>query len=202
MPQALAGLLERYLTEYGYLTLALSLLLENAGVPVPGETVLLLASFLAFSSGHLRLPLIIVIGSLAATAGDNIGYAIGRWGGRRLLRRFSGRWFLSRTAVVRGEALFARFGPEAVFVARFVFGLRVIAGPLAGVLNMPWRRFLIFNALGAVSWVSVIAAVGYLFGREWRRVVPYLQGIHVVLVVVLVAVGIVLYFRMRRSETR
>ncbi len=200
MAEAFAAHLQAYLAQYGYWTLAVTLLLENAGLPVPGETVLLTASFVAFSTGRLRLALVIAIGSAAAALGDNIGFAVGHWGGRPLLTRLSRRFHFSGRAIARGEQLFARYGAEAIFVARFVFGLRVIAGPLAGVLRMPWRRFALFNALGAVTWVTAIASVGYVFGREWPRVVPYLKGFDVALIAIILGAAVVVYMRLRRSE--
>jgi membrane-associated protein len=191
---------QQYFAHYGYWTLAVALLLENAGVPVPGETVLLVASFLAFSKGELRLPYIIIVGTVAAALGDNLGYAIGRWGGRRLLDRLSGRLHFGPAGIRRAERMFDRFGPEAIFFARFVFGMRVIAGPVAGVLRMHWKRFLIFNALGAATWVTTIASAGYFFGRHWRRVLPYVRGANIILLVVSIVLIVAVIRRYRTAE--
>ncbi|MGO9088428.1 MAG: DedA family protein [Candidatus Sulfotelmatobacter sp.] len=157
------------LVHYGYWAVAVALLLENAGIPVPGETVLLLASFMAYAERDLRLSWIITMGTIAATLGDNLGFAAGYYGGRPLLERYQAVFRIQKKTLAQGESLFARFGAVTVFFARFIFGMRIIAGPMAGVLRMPWRRFLFFNFLGAAVWVTAISSVGYLFGRHWEK---------------------------------
>jgi membrane protein DedA with SNARE-associated domain len=170
--------LRNHFTTHGYWTLAITLLLENAGIPLPGETMLLFASFLAFQHHELNLGLIIMVGTLACTLGDNLGYWIGHHGGRPLLHRYQKVFRVSDHKIERGEKLFERFGPVTVFVARFVFGMRVIAGPLAGVLRMPWRRFLLFNFLGAAAWVTVVSCVGYFFGQHWHRLLQIVSRVN------------------------
>ncbi len=191
--------LRGYFAEYGYWTIALALLLENAGVPVPGETVLLFASFLAFSEHALHLPWIIVVGTAAATCGDNLGYVFGRKGGRPLLARWQHLFHIRPRHVSRGERLMQRHGPVAIFFARFIFGMRVVAGPLAGVLRMPWRRFAVFNALGAVTWVTVIALVGYFFGRQWSTLVAMFKDVDYLLLA-LVVLGLLWWWLRRRRR--
>ena len=184
-----------YFQHYGYWTIAVALLLENAGIPVPGETILIVASVIAQTHHSLGLPEIIVVGTLAATCGDNLGYALGRWGGRRLLERYRRVFRLRPETIRRGERIFERYGPETVFVARFIVGLRVFAGPLAGVLRMHWPRFAVFNALGAVTWVSVIATLGYAFGRELPVLLRTMRTANLVLLGI--AVLIVVFFGKR-----
>ncbi len=167
MGHAIFDFLRTFIAGYGYWAVALALLCENAGIPVPGETTLLLASFLAYSEHKLHLGWIIVVATLAATLGDNLGYALGHYGGRPLLERYQNIFRTPQQTLERGEKLFARYGALTVFFARFIFGLRIIAGPMAGVLRMSWKAFAVFNFLGAALWVSVIATVGYLFGRNW-----------------------------------
>lgn len=188
--------LQGYFQHYGYWTLAVALLLENAGVPVPGETILLVASVLASTQHSLELPAIMLIGTLAATLGDNIGYGVGRWGGRPLLDRYRRTFRITPEAVFRGERLFRRYGPITVFLARFVFGLRVLAGPLAGVLRMRWPRFMTFNALGAATWVVTIASLGYFFGGRLPRLLHTMRAVNVALLVVLVLAALLLGKRM------
>ena len=171
MTQAILDFLRNAVVEYGYWAVGLTLLAENAGIPVPGETILLLASFLAYSRQELQLPWIMVVATIAATIGDNLGFALGYYGGRRLLERYQNFFKIPHRTLQRGEGLFARYGAVTIFFARFVFGMRIIAGPLAGVLRMPWRRFMVFNFLGAAVWVTVISGAGYLFGRHWERLV-------------------------------
>jgi membrane-associated protein len=188
------------IVHYGYWAIAVALLLENTGIPVPGETVLLLASFLAYSERELQLSWIIVVGTIAATMGDNLGYAVGFRGGRPLLERYRELLHLRPATLERGDRLFARYGAVAVFFARFVFGLRIVAGPLAGVLRMPWKKFLLFNFLGALLWVTVIASVGYLFGRHWARLAQGLKWFDIA-VAILVLLAAVYFWWRRRRET-
>jgi membrane protein DedA with SNARE-associated domain len=202
MTHHIFDLLRSALAHYGYWAIAAALLLENAGVPVPGETVLLLASFLAYSEHDLRVPWIIVVGTVAATLGDNLGFAIGHYGGRRLLDRYRKTFRVSDDAVVRGEGLFLRYGAITILFARFVFGMRVIAGPMAGVLRMPWKKFAVFNFLGAGLWVTVISVVGYVFGSRWKLLMHFMRRFDLVLVVVFVLMLGVMWWRSRRQSER
>ena len=201
MAQNLIDLLRSYLVQYGYWAVALALLLENAGLPVPGETVLLLASFLAFSQHTLHLPYIILIGTLAATFGDNVGFAIGHYGGRPLLNRHQRIFRIPPGVLTKGERLFQRYGPATIFFARFIFGMRVIAGPLAGVLSMPWREFAVFNFLGAAVWVTVIASVGYLFGRSWDLLARYVRQANIVIAAIAVLVVLIWWWKSKRNSS-
>jgi membrane-associated protein len=173
------------------------LLLENAGIPVPGETVLLFASFLAYDEGELRLPYLILLGIAACTVGDNLGYAIGRRGGRPLLERYQNIFRIPGSTIHRGERLFERRGQLAIFLARFIFGMRIIAGPLAGVLHMPWRQFVVFNFLGAAAWVTIISLVGYFFGSEWDTLVHVMGRVNLVIFIVVLAVLVFAWHRYR-----
>ena len=185
------------LVEHGYWAVALALLLENAGLPVPGETMLLLASFLAYSEHKLHLPYIIVTAILAATLGDNVGYLIGHHGGRPLLDRYRHIFRIPDRVVARGERLFARYGPVTVFFARFVFGMRIIAGPLAGVLRMPWVRFSLFNFLGASVWVCAISTIGYTFGSQWDQVLLIMRRVDSTILIA-AAIAVVALWAWRR----
>ena len=195
-------LLRRYFVEYGYWTIAVVLLLENAGIPLPGETTLLFAAFLAFSEHHLTLWGIIVVGIVACTIGDNLGYWIGHHGGRPLLERQRQVFRISPQHLGRGERFFAKYGTFTIFFARFIFGMRIIAGPLAGVLKMPWRKFLIFNFLGATLWVSVIASLGYFFGSRLQWLTEELEQVEIALLVVLVIAALILRWRALRRPVR
>jgi len=203
MAQSLLELLRGFVAQYGYWAVGITLLLENAGIPVPGETVLLLASFLAYSQHELSLPWVIVVAICAATVGDNLGFLIGSRGGRPFLDRYRATFRIAPEVVERGEKLFARYGAATVFFARFLFGLRIIAGPLAGVLRMPWKRFAVWNVLGAALWVVVIATIGYKFGQHWDKVMSVLERLNVAAAVVAICVALVLWFwRSRRSDAR
>src|SRR6201997_1540364 len=199
MGQDILDFLRNLIAQYGYWAVGVALLLENAGMPVPGETVLLLASLLAYSREELQLPYIIVVGVCAATLGDNLGYVIGYRGGRRLFDRYRSAFRIKLETIARGERLFDRFGAVTILFARFIFGLRVIAGPLAGVLRMPWKRFAVFNFLGALLWVTVISVVGHKFGKHWDTLTEYLERFNLVIAGV-VAIGILVLWLWRRRH--
>jgi len=193
-------LLRDFFHDYGYWTVAIALLLENAGIPVPGETILLFASFLAYSERELHLPVIIIVATAACTLGDNLGYLIGRRGGRRLLARYQDIFRIRDKTIARGERLFARYGSLTIFFARFVFGMRIIAGPLAGVLHMEWKRFVVFNFLGAVVWVTVITCVGYFFGSQWEALLRVMHRINLGIAAAVGVVALLLWWRHRRRR--
>jgi membrane-associated protein len=201
MTQTILDLLRNAVVQYGYWAVGFALLAENAGIPVPGETILILASFLAYSEHELSLVWIMVVATIAATAGDNIGFAIGYYGGRPLLNRYQRTFRIQDSMVDRGERLFARYGATTVFFARFVFGMRIIAGPLAGVLRMSWRKFMIFNFLGAAVWVAVISTAGYLFGQHWERLARNVKRFDGAVAVVVVVVALFLWWRNRRKNS-
>jgi membrane protein DedA with SNARE-associated domain len=199
MTQSIFEMLRNAVVQYGYWAVGGALLLENAGIPVPGETILLLASFLAYSQHDLRLPWIIVVATIAATVGDNLGFALGYYGGRPLLLRYQTIFRIKNATISRGEELFAKYGSVTVFFARFVFGMRIIAGPMAGVLRMSWRKFLVFNFLGAVVWVSVISSAGYLFGRHWDRLEEVLNRFNVVALIIVLVIAGAWWWRNRKN---
>jgi membrane protein DedA with SNARE-associated domain len=194
-------LLRLYFREYGYWTIAIVLLLENAGIPVPGETVLLFAGFLAFSEHHLQLQYIILLGIVAATLGDNLGYYLGLLGGRRLLMRYRKLFRIRQSTLEKGEELFRQHGGLTIFFARFIFGMRIIAGPLAGTLRMPWKTFVLFNFLGAALWVTVIASAGFAFGTQWERLLLILDRINVIAMIAAVLLALFFWtrYRMRKA---
>jgi len=200
MTHSILDFLRNAVVHYGYWAVGAALLIENAGIPVPGETILLLASFLAFSQHELQLPWIIVVATLAATFGDNIGFALGYYGGRPVLERYRTAFRIQDATLARGEELFARYGTVTIFFARFVFGMRIIAGPLAGVLRMPWRKFTVFNFLGAAVWVTVISGAGYLFGQHLSRLERDIRLFDVVAaILVLMGLGL-LWWRSHRER--
>jgi len=193
--------LRAFIADYGYWAVALALLWESAGLPVPGEITLLLASFAAYSEHRLHLGWIIVVATAAATLGGNLGYAIGQYGGRPLLDRYQSIFRISPATLKRGEQMFERHGAVAIFFSRFIFGMRVFAGPLAGVLRMRWRAFTLFNFLGAAAWVTLMASVGYLFGQHWRSLMRAMRRFNIVVLIVTAIVLLYLWWRYRRSST-
>lgn len=172
---------------------------ESTGVPVPGETALIAAGVLAHD-GRLNIAYVIALAALAAIMGDNLGYLIGRTGGRRLLERPGLLERHRREILTRGEPFFARHGPKAVFLGRWVAGLRIAASWLAGINRMDWPVFLFWNALGGVAWATSVGLVAYLVGpaaeAALKRVGLIGAGIAVLAVVVLLVRR---YRRRRRS---
>ncbi len=162
MPQWLVDLFARY----GYAVIFFGVFLENTGLPVPGETVLLAGSALA-QRGALSLPLVVATAIAGAILGDNLGFFIGRRGGRRLAERYGAQVGLTRARLEEFDRFFDRHGPKTVFLARFITGLRVVGALLAGGSGLSWRTFLFYNASGAVVWCSAVAAAGYALGRSW-----------------------------------
>jgi membrane protein DedA with SNARE-associated domain len=179
----------------GYAGVALLVGIESAGVPVPGETSLIAAAVLA-SQAHLSLPLVIALAAGGAIIGDNVGYVVGRRGGRWLLTR-PGRWHRSRMHLLeRGEAFFARHGAKAVFLGRWIPWLRVTAAWLAGASRMPWPRFLFWNALGGIAWATSIGIAAYVLGQAAAAV---LGATGLALLVLIVVGGFGLLLARRRS---
>lgn len=193
MPQWITSLF----TQYGYAVVVVGVFLENLGIPVPGETVLLAAGF--FAKQHvLRLSVVIPCAIVAAILGDNLGYWIGSRGGRRFVERH-GRYFgLSSKRLARGEAYFREHGPHAILFARFVPGVRVVAALAAGVSRIEWRIFFVYNAAGAVLWATTIALLGYLFGHSWTLLERSVGGAGLVLFVLVVVAAIAFTVLRRR----
>ena len=168
MPQHLPGVLhslEPTLNHFGYLAVVGLVLVEDFGVPVPGETVLILAAVYA-GTGRLNIVLVALLGFCGALLGDNIGFAVGHFGGRRLAERYGRYVFLTPERLDRATRFFDRHGGKIIIVARFIEGLRQANGIIAGTSGMRWARFLPFNAIGAALWVLVWTSIGYLSGSH------------------------------------
>jgi membrane protein DedA with SNARE-associated domain len=166
---------------------------ESGGVPIPGETALIAAAVLA-SQGKLEIGLVIPLAAVAAIVGDNIGYEIGRKGGRWLLER-PGAFARQRQEVLRvGEPFFETHGPKAVFFGRFLLGLRVWASWLAGATRMRWRSFFVWNALGGISWATGIGLLAYFLGHSAGGAVEAF-GIYGLVAVLLAVVGTLVLHR-------
>ncbi len=154
-----------FIVQYGYGALFGVLFAESFGLPLPGEAFLVTASFLA-TQGQLNIWLVGLTAWTAAVLGDNAGYAIGRFGGRRLVIRHGARVGISAERLNKTERFFAHYGPEVVIVARFFPVLRQLNGIVAGSAGMGWKRFAIYNALGALLWVGAWSSGVYCFGDQ------------------------------------
>ena len=164
---------------------------ESAGLPLPGEASLVASSVLA-SQGQLALPLVIAVAAVAAITGDNVGYLIGRRGGRWLLTR-PGRWQERRRRLLaQGEEFFERHGAKAVFLARWAPGLRVTGAWLAGAGRMRWTRFALWNALGGAAWATSIGLAVYLLGHAASAVVGTAGLVLLLLLAVVATTALVL----------
>jgi membrane protein DedA with SNARE-associated domain len=157
--------LEPTLNNYGYLAVAGFVFLEDFGVPVPGETILVLGAVYA-GAGRLNVWLVGLLGFCAAVVGDNVGFAIGHFGGRPLVERFGRYVFLTPERLDKAQAFFERHGGKIIIVARFIEGLRQANGIIAGTTGMHWAKFLFFNAIGAALWVAVWTSIGYFSGSH------------------------------------
>ena len=157
--------LEPALNQFGYLAVAGLVLLEDFGIPVPGETVLILGAVYA-GTGRLNIVLVALLGFCGALLGDNVGFAIGHFGGRPLALRYGRYVFLTPERLDRATVFFDRHGGKVIVIARFVEGLRQANGIIAGITGMRWRRFLVFNAIGAALWVGVWTTLGYFSGSH------------------------------------
>jgi membrane-associated protein len=175
--EALVGFCHDLLWEWGYTALFAGVLLENAGLPVPGETAVLLAGYFASEAGdhRLNIGLVIVVTVVAAVLGDNLGFLLGRCCARPRLQRGGRFLFLTPRALRRAEGYFRRYGSWTIFFARFITGLRVVGALAAGTAGMPWPRFLIANTSGAVTWAVTISLLGYYFGENLKLLERWLS---------------------------
>src|SRR4051794_5418012 len=181
--------------QYGYLIVFFGVLLESAGVPLPGETILLVSGFMV-QQGYLDLGDAIIFGALGAVVGDQIGYWVGRRGGRPLVLRWGHYVLITPERLERTESFFERHGGKAVFLARFVAGLRVFGALVAGISRMRWMTFLLYNALGGATWAAAAVLVGYLVGGSLDLVVRWV-GRASILLGILLALALILYLGYR-----
>jgi membrane protein DedA with SNARE-associated domain len=161
--------IDGWLESYGYLVVFLLVMTESIGVPVPGETALIGAALYAGSTGKLEIWGVIAAAIAGAIIGDNIGFAVGRYGGAKLLLRHGHKIRLHEGRLKIGIWLFRRHGGKVVFWGRFVSILRTYAAFLAGTNQMAWGRFLVFNATGAVVWATAFGVAYYVFGSALQK---------------------------------
>lgn len=184
---------------YGYIVVLLVVMSESAGLPVPGETSLLVASAIA-ATGRLSIIGVVAAAALGAILGDTAGYWVGRRFGLALLQRH-GRWLRIDDARLRqGETFFARHGEKTVFLGRFIPVGRVFSALLAGVSHMPYRRFLVWNAAGGIVWASLMGTLGYLFGTQLPLIERIVQRSGLALLLAIVAVVVMRSLILRRKQ--
>ncbi|GAC1319203.1 MAG: DedA family protein [Thermoleophilaceae bacterium] len=185
--------------QLGYLILFGLVGAESTGVPVPGESALIAAGILA-NHGQFKIELVILIAAVAAIVGDNAGYLIGRSGGRRLLEAPGFLEKHRRSVLEKGEPFFEKHGPKAVFLGRWVAGLRIAAAWLAGINRMPWRIFAMWNALGGIAWATSVGLLAYFLGPTAERVFKYV-GIFGIAAAVLALGGYLIWRRRHRERS-
>jgi membrane protein DedA with SNARE-associated domain len=181
---------------YGYLVIFLGVMLESTGVPLPGETILL-ASGVLVQRGHLNLGDVIAFGILGAVLGDQIGYWVGRGGGRPFVLRWGRYVFITPARLGRAEAFFERHGGKAVFLARFFSGLRVFGALVAGTSRMRWGKFTLYNLLGGTVWASAVVVLGYFLWASISQVEHWVGRASLLLLAVL-AFALLLRWAYRR----
>jgi membrane protein DedA with SNARE-associated domain len=182
--------LSALLEHWRYPAIFAVVILGNIGLPVPEETVLALGGFLA-QRGELHLPTVIAVGVLAAIVGDNIGYWLGRRYGRKALERYGRHIWIGPDRLEKVSALIARYGGFAVFAARFVVGARFLAGPVAGVMGMPPRTFIVANTLGALVYVPYAVGLGYAVSYGAGHIIErFVGGAERVIVVAIALVAL------------
>lgn len=198
--------LQNLLSVIGYPAVTLFIMIESAGIPFPGETMLLLASFFAATNHQLQIPFVIACAALGAIVGDNLGYLAGRTGGRALALRFGKYIFLKPEHLDYAEKFFAKHGDKTVFFGRFIAVLRAWAAFLAGINHMRWGKFLIFNAAGGIIWAIIYGTLGFLAGRVFHDNFTQVEHIASAIswigaaVLVLIGIGLFILFRIRRKR--
>ena len=202
MANSIFQILSDFFARYGLWVVFFGAMAENVGIPIPGETVLLFAGFLAYQ-GRVHLVSAIVTAIAGATLGASGGYILGRYGGTSVVNRLLGRFPRLARQYDASQKMFQKHGQWAVFVARFITGLRVFAGVLAGVLRMPFWTFLFFTFMGAVCWAVVIGYVGFLFGSSWGTLVKVVGRMDRIALAVIAGCLIVLFLvhKLRRKKS-
>jgi membrane protein DedA with SNARE-associated domain len=194
--------LRELIVSYGYGLVALAAALEGMGIPVPGETVLVLAAIYAGVTGQLSIVYIVLAAAGGAIVGDNVGYWIGRELGRRILLRGGRRFLLTERRIRLGQYLFARHGGKVVYFARFFTVLRTLGAFLAGCNRMSWGRFVIFNGAGGMTWALAFGIAAYLLGDGIHQVLGPLGIASLVLVACVAAAALVVLRRRERAWER
>jgi membrane-associated protein len=196
-------LLSDFFARYGYWVILFGVMSENIGVPIPGETVLLFAGFLAYQ-GRIHLLPAILTAIAGATVGASGGFLLGHYGGPSVVNRFLRHFPRLAKQYNDAQEKFVKHGHWAIFAARFITGLRVFGGILAGVLRMPFPIFLLFTFAGAVCWSVVIGYVGFLFGSNWGKLVNFVGRMDRIALAAIVGGAVLLtlvhLFRRRKSS--
>jgi membrane protein DedA with SNARE-associated domain len=185
----------------GYPAAGLGILIESAGIPFPGEALLLAAAAWA-AARHHSIVLVILFGFAGATAGADLGYYLGYKGGRPFVERFGSLFHIRPEHIARSEMFFARHGDKAILGARFILGLRTWGSMLAGMSRMPFWRFQLFSVLGALGWAVGIGIAGYLLGDNLGLIATILRGLGIGGLVIIALIAITLVVVQWRAARR
>lgn len=191
-----------YLHQYGYWAIFLGVFLEDFGIPLPGETILIAGSIFA-SLGEFHIIPIFLLAFFGAVLGDNIGYLIGYYGGRKLVLRYGRYVFLDERKLHKFESFFSRHGGKIIIVARFIEGLRQFNGVVAGTSRMKWPRFLIFNIIGAALWVAFWTFSTYFLGSKLGKVLPRFKQFELIFLIGLgvLTLFLITYYSLRKHRS-
>ena len=191
MPELILQELERIVATYGYLGVFFCITLESFGAPLPAESLLIVAAWVA-GQGKLNIVVLLFVAWVAAVTGDSIGYWIGRLIGHKALVRFGPYVGATPALLEKFRGLFLRYGPAIVIIARLIEVLRQINGVLAGAMGMPWWRFLTFNAIGGAIWVVLWGGGAYLFGEHIDQILQLVERHKRLSLAIAVALGLAL----------
>ncbi|HEV8243863.1 MAG TPA: DedA family protein [Nitrospirales bacterium] len=190
-----------YVDDYGYLVLFLGVMAENASLPVPGETILIIASFYSHH-GNLYLPYVIALAIIGCIIGDNISFYVGRRLGRPFITHYGKYLLITEKRLEYVEQFFEKHGDKTIFIQRWITGVRVIGALVAGTTQMPWPRFVLFNCLGAITWVTTISLIAYVFAVNLPLLLKIIGRSGWVLLGLVVAVGLYFYLKRRLMADR
>ncbi len=198
--------MQHFIATYGYLAIFILMVAESACIPVPSELIMPLGGALAagaVAGHHLSLTLVIVAGVAGNVVGSYIAWAVGRWGGQPLLRRWGGRVWLREHDIERATRWFDRYGPRAVLIGRLLPVVRTFISLPAGLAGMRPLRFGVYTTLGCIPWTAALAAAGYAVGANWQQIPNAFHAVTYVIaaiVVIALVIGAWLFIRHRRSE--
>jgi membrane protein DedA with SNARE-associated domain len=185
---------------YGYWAVGGFIALEDFGTPfIPGESILIAAAVFA-GFGNLNIWLVMLVAFVAAIIGDNIGFAIGEFGGRPLVERYGKYILITPQRLDKLETFFNKHGPKIVVIARFIEGLRQFNGIIAGISDMRWPTFIVFNAIGAALWVGLWSMVGFYGGSHIQTIYKY--GVYISAIAIVIALGYIAYRVVKKRRAK
>ena len=192
------------IVHWGYWAVFGLVILGNIGFPVPEEGILVFAGYLVWA-GKFRLFHVLVVGVAAAVIGDNLGYWFGRHYGQAAIRRFGHKIFITETRFDKARRFVDRYGSYGVFVARFIPGLRFMAGPVAGSAGLPFFRFFSVNILGGLIFVPLSVGAGYFLGKSLGDALRHIEGMigkveHLALILLAFAAVVIIFWRTLSSR--